>query len=667
MKYLWGDKYIYLMGSVEVNIHGNILNGESVYVDLAKDTGWVENGDIFFVEPHLYFRGKHLEKLKGYSYRFRDVEMTSCDQKPPPWSIKAKRGFISQRGYAHLWHVRFCVKGYPILYCPYILAPAKRKRESGFLFPEIRFSSRNGFDFNLPYYQVVSEEQDFTFYLRYLGRRGHMLEGEYRLIPNLKTKGIFWGSWLKDRITAKIEDEEFSEFKEDGLIRPNTTRYWIRGKFDGFLFNPNWTVKVDLDLVSDQNYIREFDSSYTGFEKMRKIFLKEFGRDIDKIDSLTRKNTFLLSRQWMNFGMDIKTQYTQDLRYMNDNRDPDKNPTVQRIPEISLYLYPYTLWDTPFQIEADSTFTYFWRKEGINGERVDLRPTLTYNYTSYYLSLIPRFSYRETLYFTQDATVHRSIFNFDTDLFTQFSRIFHLNGKHWEKIRHVIKPEIKYSFTPTVIQDKLPRFDSVDRISPTNKITYSLTNLFTAKIKKENGYNYLDFLYIKIEQSYDFEEASREENLDIYPKRPFTDIKLEVKFKPISQLYLDTTTWISPYVEKVTEHETTFGFNSKRVKLALNYDYSKKIPDDIWRKNKKSIDTLSIYTKFFLTSYFSVEYIGDKDFVENEMVKQRVTFSYIHQCWSVSLVTDIRRDERKYMVLLNLNQLGGLEQTVYAK
>ena len=664
-KYFWEIKKVLLKQNVYVKTDEGYLKGEEVFLDLNKNTGWVKRGEIFFKKSHIYIRGKRLEKTGKFSFRFKNLKATSCDSSPPPWQIKAKKGYISKRGYAHLWHVKFCLKKYPILYSPYLLIPIKRKRESGFLIPEIKTSSRNGTEINLPYYQVISKEQDFTFYTHYISKRGTMLEGEYRFFPNIATKGIFFLSWLKDKEKDETELEEDNQFRGDGFVRPNKDRFWLRGKLDGFVYSPEWKLKLDLDFVSDQNYLREFDSRFTGYEKLSSIFLKQFGRDIDKKDSFQRKNLISISRDWENFGIELKGVYTQDLRYRNHNLDPKDNPTVQKIPEINLYLYPLRIKNSGFQVKGNTSFSYLWRKKGINAERINIDPTLFYEYINPYFRLTPSFSLYERLYFTKSSRVHQPVPRFDLDLFTQLFRDFDVSFRDWTRLRHTMKPEVKYSYIPEVYQDDLPYFDGNDRIKPISKIIYSLTNLFT--LKSDKSKKSCEFLYFKVEQSYDFKEASREKDLDKYPKRPFSDIKSELRITPKKSLSFINKNWYSPYLHTITENEMSFYLSLKRADFSISYDYLKELKDDIRRKDQQKVDNLKILTKFAITPNYSFKYEGERDFVENKMIKQIFTLSYTHQCWSASFVADIRRDDRRFMILINLNQIGEIGGSFYGE
>ena len=211
-----------------------------------------------------------------------------------------------------------------MLFSPYAVIPVKTKRQSGFLLPEIGHSEHLGLIYEQPYYQVIDEEQDATLFANLMTGKGLMLGAEYRLAPDIHTKGIWKLDYLFDQQTEGTSLYE----DNDHMKRENRHRWWARGKFDGFLADPAWSVKMDLDLVSDQDYLREFSKGYSGFRKTRREFLQHFGRDLEDNDNELRLNRFLLTRNWSNVGFQGLVEYTQNLEYGSNNKLPGRR-TVQ--------------------------------------------------------------------------------------------------------------------------------------------------------------------------------------------------------------------------------------------------------------------------------------------------------------------------------------------------
>ena len=703
-RYNWQQKKVYLRGSVRARWKNDTVKAKEAKFDLQSNTGWLKDGEVFLHEPHLYFEGQHLEKTGPETYSFEQAEVTACDGEVPAWSLKTARGRITIDGYARLWHSRFRIKNRPLLYSPYTVLPVKRQRQSGFLLPEYVSSSRDGTGFVLPYYYAINQEQDATLYASYLSNRGAMLGTEYRLTPNLQSKGVFQLDFLRDQISADTEAEEEAQFSGDNMIRSNRERYWLRGKYNGFIGSPEWETKLDLDLVSDQNYLREFDSGYLGFERSRDIFLEQFGRDIQDKDDLLRESVWSISRNWAAIGLQSRIEYNQNLRYFNDNHlslEPEDNDTLQRLPELNLNFYRRQLLDSPLEWEAQNELTHFWRRSGTTGSRIDLHPKLNWRMDSRYGTLNPQIGWRQTLYYIDnfeenadnpDDFQERGIWDFRINTFSELYRIFDLKDpdglipsaktlgrSQWSKIKHSLRPEIEYSYIPEEDQSDLPDFDSVDRIEPENELTYSLTNVFTVRtdqVVSQPGGNgtefntasrYRDILRLKLEQSYDLEEADREESLDRYPRRPFSDIRLEATFKPCSWLSLEDRTWFSPYIGGVTEHEHMLRLKVEDWFSAhFGYDYKRELEEDIRRKNQEALSILRTGGQVGLGDHWKVNFDYERDLETSESITQRLGLTYSHQCWGVSLDMQKEQDETRLTIMISLHQLGAIEQTLSA-
>ena len=697
MRYNWESKWVYLKGNVQMNWGGDELYAEEAEFDLDNKVGWLQNGRVFFEETHVYIKGEKLKKTGPKTYEFEKATVTSCDGESPDWSLKTSQGRVTVDGYARIWHPRFKIKNAPLLYSPYLVFSTKRDRSSGFLIPDVGQSSEHGVEFNLPYYQVLGEERDMTLYVNSLSRRGLMFGAEYRSTPNPLTKALFRADWLQDDIVAGTEAEEDGQFDNDGLIRPNDDRFWIRSKYSGFLVSPEWQTKLDIDYVSDQNYLREFDKGYSGFEESREIFLQEFGRDIDDQDDLTRASVWTVTRNWGSYGLGSRFEYTQNLAFMNDNRDSDDNPTLQRLPEITFDAYKQDLARTPLEWRADNELTYFWREKGVTGTRLDLYPGLSLPLNSVYGSLIPSLNWRQTFYQVDqieddpsvtDSGLSRGIWDFRLSTFSSVSKIYELGPESgmrpsqatlgrsgWTKIKNTIQPRLEYRYVPEKDQADLPDFDSLDEIEPENELTYSLTSFLTARketVVKKAGENeaeyagditYLDFCRFDLEQSYDFNEADRDERLDEFPeRRPFSDIRARLSLQLNSWLNYQSTTWFSPYDTMFTEHEHLISLRmDNRYRAYFGYDYLAEV-DDINRRNQEKLSIFRLGGMFSLGQSWTAYVNYEKDTVASELIKREIGVEYQDQCWGVGISHFKSEEETRVSLQISLLNLGTFQQ-----
>lgn len=692
-RYYQSTKWVFLRGNVEARFQGDFLKAEEAEFDLASNTGWLKNGQVFMEDPHMYFEGAVLKKTGPETYEFREATVTVCDGDRPAWSIKTSRGDITVDGYAHLWAPRFQILDQPVLMAPYAVIPVKTERQSGFLLPEIGTSERLGITYDQPYYQVIDEEQDVTLYSHLMTAKGLMLGGEYRLVPDIHTKGIFKLDYLFDQ-----ETEDTSLYSDNPeMSRKDRNRWWARGKFDGYLGEPDWNLKLDLDLVSDQDYLREFSRGYSGFNKSRKDFLQYFGRDIEDNDSELRVNRLLLSHNWANVGVQGLVEYTQNLEYGSNsklsNKGKEDDPTLQRLPELNLHLYQTQLLSTPLTIEGSSQLASFWREYGTTGSRLDVHPVLGLPLHFEYGSVIPKGGLRGTTWFvekyegedddvnTDDTNPSRFLPDFTTSAYTEFSRVFTLTDESdvspdsgsftWLKLRHAVQPRLEYTYIPYASQGKYPYFDEDDRIRPTNELTYSLTNIFTTKTgrmqpspdtqgKTGLKVDYLDLARLRLEQSFDIREDTRTEDTDEYPNRPFSDVLADLTTRLSPWLYLTNKTWYSPYENHVTEHEhALWAYYEDRVYASFSLDFLEEI-DEYLRQEQERERIAGFGGGFGITKEWSAAFLYRVDWESGTDLEKRIALRYDHQCFSTETAWTQTDDDTRFEFRVILAQLGSV-------
>jgi LPS-assembly protein len=691
-RYYQTSKWVFLKGKVEARFQGDFLKAEEAEFDLTTNTGWLKNGQVFMEDPHMYFEGAVLKKTGPETYEFREATVTVCDGDRPAWSIKASRGDITVDGYAHLWAPRFQVLDQPTFLAPYAVIPVKTKRQSGFLLPEIGSSERLGLTYDQPYYQVIDEEQDLTLFSHLMTNKGLMFGAEYRMVPDIHTKGVWKLDYLFDQQTK--ETSLYSD--NDDMSRTNHNRWWARGKFDGYLSEPELNLKFDLDLVSDQDYLREFSRGFSGFRKSRKDFLQYFGRDIEDSDSLLRINRALLSRNWAHVGFQGLLEYTQNLEYGRNNKlgkDRADDPTLQRLPELNLHLYQTQLMQTPLTVEGSSQLVSFWREAGTTGTRFDIRPVVGLPLHSIYGTVIPKVGFRGTGYFidrfqddeddvnTDETTQTRFLPDFSATAHSEFSRVFTLNEESqivsnatsptWLKLKHAMQPRLEYTYIPWTDQDRHPYFDEMDRIRARNDLTYSLTNVFTFKTgmrqpsPEQHGepalqFDYLDLARLKFEQTYDMREATRDNATDIYPRRPFSDVLIDLTTQLSPWLSLSNKTWLSPYENQVTEHEHTLrAVYDSGLYASFGLDFLEEI-DEYLRREQERQRIAAFGLGVSITQQWSAACEYRVDWESGTDLEKKLALRYDHQCFTAETSWSQTDEDTRFEFRVILAQLGSI-------
>jgi LPS-assembly protein len=160
-------------GHVFIKSGEDLLEGEKARFNIGSETGVVSDGKLFFDKNHFYLWGETIEKKSDATYFLKEGRATTCDGGDPDWIFTGSEVEVTIDGYGTVRNGTFQVSGVPVLYLPYMIFPAKTTRQTGLLFPRISYSSdKLGLDVGIPFYWVISENADATFYQRYMDKRG---------------------------------------------------------------------------------------------------------------------------------------------------------------------------------------------------------------------------------------------------------------------------------------------------------------------------------------------------------------------------------------------------------------------------------------------------------------------------------------------------------------
>ncbi|MDL1963070.1 MAG: LPS assembly protein LptD [Deltaproteobacteria bacterium] len=647
------------VGHVIMTAGEDVLIGDRMEMDLEAEIGTIYNGTVFLKENHFYIKGNEIKKLGKNSYFVDKAGLTTCDGKSPAWKITGRNLKVTLEGYGFVNHATFWAKKVPVLYVPFLVFPAKQKRQSGLLPPQIGYSKRKGEEYNQPFYWAINESSDATFYLYHMGRRGDKVAFEYRYVLDNYSKGTLMYDFLKDKkVDNGIRSEEWA-YTGDDILRPNTDRYWLRWKHDQAM--PfGFSAKLDMDIISDQDYLHEFKNGYTGFEETSDYYYLNFGRNIDEYDDATRVNSLSLNKSWS------RCSFNAELRWYDNvinRRQEDTDTTLQKLPLIRFNALKQKILNTPFYIDFDSEYTYSYSKDGNRLHRMDLYPRFYFpcNFGSYF-TFEPSFGVKETVWYVDDHSdraveahniLNRQIYDIKLDLSTGIYKIYNINGKTLDRIKHSIEPQIIYDYIPE--QDQKEYLDSIEK---NNLITYSITNTFTSKSKEnteqKNGvadeendepvsYSYNEFCYFLIKQSYNI-GAARDDN----PK-PFSPIYAELELSPVKYLSLQADAEWCRYEDS---------FLSRNVAVTLS-DYR---GDKLFVEHRYTLDSSeSIYYNINLIISDNLEVFGEyeRNIYNSRDIKAGIGFLYKSQCWSIKCsYEDENENDRKYGFIVSLYGLG---------
>jgi LPS-assembly protein len=322
------------------------------------------------------------------------------------------------------------------------------------------------------------------------------------------------------------------EWKDDLAPRENRYAFFIEHQqklpYDFYL-------KGDINHVSDHQYFVDY----------RNEDVPETAK-MSEIDSWSLKqlrSVVFGGKDWDNFSF-----VSQGAVY-DDFTQESNDGTVQKLPQISFYAHPQSLFKTPLFYDLTSSYTHFWRERGVEAHRGDFFPSVSYPVRLFdVLKFESDIGLRETVYnsyndptntyrgwksrqtLEANAQMSAEFYRvYDAETFSKISDLFKVS-----KWMHTIEPTISYEYSPRVNQNDLPNFDEVDRIPYTNQITYGVTQRLLGKPEKEGiSSGPIEYAKLKIFQSYSIGDPSWFNSLFIDQegkKRSFSNIQGELWF-----------------------------------------------------------------------------------------------------------------------------------------
>jgi len=649
----------YAKGHVIMTVGENTLTGTSMEMNLDSETGTVYNGTLFMKANNFYIKGNTIQKVGKDSYDVDKATVTTCDSDKPAWKITGRNLKVTIEGYGFISHAALWAKKLPVFYAPFFIFPVKLKRQSGLLPPLIGYSDRKWEEYTQPFYWAINESSDATFYLHHMGRRGEKFGLEYRYVLDEISKGTLMFDFFRDKkVDDGTLDSEDWAFEDVTGFRPNTDRYWFRMKHDQSMPH-DFSLKLDIDVVSDQDYLHEFQGGYTGFDPTDKYFHKKFGRDLDEYDDPVRVNRLNLSRSWSNYSLNAEARWYDDVI---TRRKSGTGTTEHQLPLIEFNGSKQQILKSPFYFDLDSEYKHSYKRLVKKTHRVDVYPRfyLPYRFRNYF-TFEPSLGLRETLWYINEVeteaennTLSREINDIKLDLSTDISKIYRVNIKNTDRLKHAIVPQIIYEYIPYENQKKFP-----DIIQKKRLLTYSITNTLTSRSQKyqkgegnarvdENeqppDYTYNQFCRFKITQSYDINKEKDDE------PRPFSSITGELELRPRRFLSMQADAGWCPYEDDFLSHNVAVNmWDTRGDRIYVEHRYTKR-------------SSRSIYTDFLLkiSDRISAYSEHEKNLYDRKKIISSFGLLYETQCWSLDVSYTHEEDDRRYTFMVNLYGIGGL-------
>ncbi len=221
------------------SVNGQAVSGTPMMLNVPTSYGLSEAPPLKATDAYGYadridFEGENRIRMTQGTY-------SSCKPDSQTWYIKGREillDYDAEQGEAKAASLWF--DDVPIFYVPTGTFSLNQNRRSGFLHPYYSLSTKSGLDLTVPYYWNVAPDYDFTFYPRYMSKRGTQLGVESR--------------YLEHNYQGYARVEYMPNDQQAGLER---YAYQLKHVQD---LGAGLTAAVNLNGVSDDYYWQDLSS-----------------------------------------------------------------------------------------------------------------------------------------------------------------------------------------------------------------------------------------------------------------------------------------------------------------------------------------------------------------------------------------------------------------------
>ena len=616
-------------GKVELNENGDVLSCDAFNINLDTQMGTVENANLFVKQENLHITGKDIKKLGVNTYEIKQGTVTTCDTESPPWRIDAKKINVTIDGYATVENGTFRIKKIPVAYLPFAVFPIKTSRQSGFLFPEIGQSSSKGVELNNSFFWAISENTDSTIWLDAASKKGIGTGLEYRF----KLKEDTWG-----KVYGYFADESSSYFNDEYNDTKDRKRQRGYLNFEGeHYFNQDAYVKAQGSYVTDRQFYGDYRS--------------EVHRSKTEIDDKTNissmpydESLIFFNKNWDWCNLVFNTSYYKNLTESD-------HMVSQPLPSLTFGTMKLPLSTSPFFYQFDTAYDYFYSYDGAKGNRFDVYPkiSLPLNHDGW-LKFDTEVGVRGVSYQgisnnngNNDSAVFPTI---DSKLAADFVRVFSIDGKTVQKIRHTISPTLFYQYTASDDQEDAPEFDMPVNFYRVHRAGYYLKNRFAGLFNTPAGeYEEDELGYFLIGQSYNiihpkgglytasYSGKSYSEYIEGDPDKSYSDIFADLRVNLTRDVYFRTKAAYDHSDDRLRYYKALFEWsNHLDESFDIGYVYENE-----WERFKgyRARGKLKILPSLY--GFFNMRYNDISDKLNSE-----IGIDYFSQCWGSRLSIENR-------------------------
>ncbi|MFQ5692228.1 MAG: LPS-assembly protein LptD [Nitrospinota bacterium] len=575
--------------------------------------------------------GARVERQSPVKYRILDGSLSTCKAPIPEWQFRSRSIDVTLEGFAIARQPTFWVAGFPVAFLPYMVAPVKTKRATGFLVPRIGQSNRDGFKYDQAFFWAFSENADATFGLEYRVKRGFIpkVEGRYRLSRTTWGRADF--KYLDDDLTGKT----FYRFRAE-----HRQEFW--NQFTGF---------YRAERVNDLDFDSEFEEE-VGVRTRRDV------------ESLVN-----VQRNWDRASLRFNAQFL-------DSAEESRKEFFQRFPDASFNLSPTVGKVGPIVISPSvntSIVRFNQRQEQQEDEvwRLDAAPRLSLPITGLtWFTFTPFAEGRITYYSDGRKAADRSRKSgaFTREILAtgvtsegpRFFRTFPVGFKRFPAFKHLTQTKFSYIFRPDIDEgdrQKIVKIDSIDAFERQHRLTYSWENRILAKIRTgRQSFETREVLSLTVSNFLDINRLSEDKD------RPLGDVTFRLESKPFRLWRIGFDADYNIYDEEVSSYGISLDLRQGR-DWFLRHEtrFKDRKGGEADELNNNFSAGLRILKVFYLE--------GGARWTEEKakLLEKNIRFRFQDCCWGITLEFLERDDETLFQIGFNLVGLIGDEDAPFFK
>jgi len=463
--------------SSEVDAHGHVtftdpethLDAEEAHYNLRTETGEFSDANGYVhprmrPRPHVvmsenpfYLQARKVRRVNENLLLLEGGRLTTCENEDRGWSLATQRARVEvgDKVVSHGDVLRLL--GLPVFYSPvFVNSISHTPRQTGFLLPVIGNSTQKGYIIGDGIFWAINPSVDLLVGLADYSRRGVARTARLRARPSS---------------TSELNIDYFGvNDKADRSIRAAGQSLRAVGKADEL--GHGFRGVVDVDYINTLAFRLTFAESFS-----------------QAVTSEVHQTGFVTK----NFdAYSINFYATRYQNFFSTQQTPGNSIIIRQTPSVSFSGMDKQVGTLPFYFAFDASAAGVGRTEpGFATpqitERLDFHPQVTLRSKPFWgFHFTPTLGLQATRYGTslRGNPLTRGLGELGADLRPPSLEKVFASPYHGYRLKHVIEPDIRYRLVRASDKEDIAnvvRYDSLDILSETNEIEYSLNNVIFAR------------------------------------------------------------------------------------------------------------------------------------------------------------------------------------------